>query len=139
MDGSGEAVATCDVAEPCEFPSLDSCQRRSLSSREEVDLVAQPLAGRVLEAAYQIRRRFLRHWISKAWIFFSHHHHHHQSLNRVGRWGTTDDFATSFRHFSLFSTALLDLPNSRLVHSLPLSALSSSPFHCVLQDGFGQT
>ena len=22
---------------------------------------------------------------------------------------------------------------------LPLSALSSSPFHCVLQDGFGQT
>ena len=25
-----------------------------------------------------------------------HHHHHHQSLNREGRWGTTDDFATSF-------------------------------------------
>ena len=22
------------------------------------------------------------------------HHHHHQSLNREGRWGTTDDFAT---------------------------------------------
>ena len=41
------------------------------------------------------------------------HHHHHQSLNREGRWGTTDDFATSFLHFSLFSTALWDLPNSR--------------------------
>ena len=27
-----------------------------------------------------------------------HHHHHHQSRNRVGRWGTTDDFATSFLH-----------------------------------------
>ena len=27
------------------------------------------------------------------------HHHHHQSLNREGRWGTTDDFATSFSHF----------------------------------------
>ena len=75
-----------------------------------------------------------------------HHHHHHQSLNREGRWGTTDDFATSFLHFSLFSTALWDLPNSRPVHTLmlsshplPLFALSTSPFHCALQDGFGQT
>ena len=45
-----------------------------------------------------------------------HHHHHHQFLNREGRWGTTDDFATSFLHSSLFSTALWDLPNSRPVH-----------------------
>ena len=44
-----------------------------------------------------------------------HHHHHHQSLNREGRWGTTDDFATSFLHCSLFSTALWDLLNSRPV------------------------
>ena len=64
-----------------------------------------------------------------------HHHHHHQSLNREGCWGTTDNFATSFLHFSLFSTALWDLLNSRSVHfpdvvfpPLPLSALSSSPF-----------
>ena len=28
-----------------------------------------------------------------------YHHRHHQSLNREGRWGTTDDFATSFLHF----------------------------------------
>ena len=35
----------------------------------------------------------------------------HLSLNREGRWGTTDVFATSFRHFSLFSTALWDLAN----------------------------
>ena len=49
-------------------------------------------------------------------------HHHHQSLNREGRWGTTDDFATSFLHFSLYSTALRDLPNSRPVHSLMLSS-----------------
>ena len=27
------------------------------------------------------------------------------SLKREGRWGTADDFATSFLHFSLFSTA----------------------------------
>ena len=49
------------------------------------------------------------------------HHHHHQYLNREGRWDTTDDFVTSFLHFSLFSTALWDLPNSRPVHSLMLS------------------
>ena len=41
-----------------------------------------------------------------------HHYHHHQFLNSKGRWGTTDDFATSFLHFPLFSTALTDLPNS---------------------------
>ena len=54
------------------------------------------------------------------------------------------DFTTSF-HFSLFSTALWDLPNSRPVQSL---MLSSHLFFClpcllplfiVLQDGFGQT
>ena len=50
------------------------------------------------------------------------YHHHHKSLNREGRWGTTDGFATSFLHFSLFSTALWDLPNSRPVHSMMLSS-----------------
>ena len=48
--------------------------------------------------------------------------HHHQSLNHEGRWGTRDDFAISFIHFPLFSTALWDLPNSRPVHSLMLSS-----------------
>ena len=55
-----------------------------------------------------------------------HHHHHHRrrhlSLTRKGRWGTIDDFTTSFLHFSLFSTALWDLANSRPVHSLMLSS-----------------
>ena len=46
----------------------------------------------------------------------------HLSHNREGRWGTTDDFATSFLYFSLFSTALWDLANSRPVHSLMLSS-----------------
>ena len=54
-------------------------------------------------------------------------HTHHQSLNREGRWGTADDFATCFLHFSLFSTALWDLPNSRPVHSL----MSSHLFLCL--------
>ena len=46
--------------------------------------------------------------------------------------------------FSLFSSALWDLPNSRPVHSLMLSshlflsALSSSPLHCALQDGLAR-
>ena len=44
------------------------------------------------------------------------------SLNREDCWGTTDNFTTSFLHFSLFSTALWDLPNSRPVHSLMLSS-----------------
>ena len=52
-----------------------------------------------------------------------HHHHHHLSLNREGRWSTTDDFVTSFLHFfPLFSTALWDLANSRPVHSLMMSS-----------------
>ena len=55
------------------------------------------------------------------YVFNNSHHHHHQSLNK-GRWGTIDDFTTSFLHFSLFSTALWDLPNSRPVHSLMLSS-----------------
>ena len=75
-----------------------------------------------------------------------HHHHHDQSVNREGRWGTKDDFATSFLHFSLFSTALWDLPISRLVHSLMLSShlflclpCLLPPFAVPLQDGFCQT
>ena len=32
------------------------------------------------------------------WWKTTFHHHHHLSLNLVGRWGTTDDFATSFLH-----------------------------------------
>ena len=52
----------------------------------------------------------------------SFHPQHHQSLSRKGRWGTTDDFTTSFLHFSLFSTALWDLANSGPVYSLMLSS-----------------
>ena len=57
-------------------------------------------------------------------IHFSVRHHLscHLSLNREGRWGAKDDFATSFLHFAFFSTVLLDLPNSRPVHSLMLSS-----------------
>ena len=43
------------------------------------------------------------------------------SRNRESRWGITDDFATSFLHFSLFSIALWDLANPR-PHFLMLSS-----------------
>ena len=46
----------------------------------------------------------------------------HLLFNHEDHWGTTADFATSFLHFSLFSTAFWDLPNSRPVHSLMLSS-----------------
>ena len=50
------------------------------------------------------------------------HHHHHLSLNCKGHLGTTGDFASSFLHFSLFSTAFWDLVNCRPVHSMMLSS-----------------
>ena len=56
----------------------------------------------------------------------------HLSLNREGCWGTTDDFATSFLHFSLFSTALWDLTNSRPVYSLRLSSHLFLSLPCLL-------
>ena len=90
-------------------------KKRSMKYGEEAFseggmLVLFCFAVRQLENAVQISKQIIIH------------HHHHQSLNREGRWGTTDDFATSFLHFSLFSTALWDLPNSRPVHSLMLSS-----------------
>ena len=48
--------------------------------------------------------------------------HLHLSLSREGRWGTTDDFTTSFLLFSLSSAVLWDLAKPRLVHSLVLSS-----------------
>ena len=44
------------------------------------------------------------------------------SLTPGGGWDTTDDFVTSFLHFSLVSTALWDLANSRPVRSQMLSS-----------------
>ena len=79
-------------------------------------------------------------------IYHHHHHYHHQFLNREGRWGTTDNFATSLLHFPPVLHCPLGLGELQacpfpdvVFPPLPLSALSSSPFHCALQDGFGQT
>ena len=68
------------------------------------------------------------------------------SLNLGGRWCTTDDFTTSFLHLFSVLHCPLGLCELRacpfpdvVFPPLFLSALSSSPFHCALQDGFGQT
>ena len=63
---------------------------------------------------------------------WENHHHHHLSLNRDGRWCTTDDFITSFLHSFLSSTALWDLANSRPVHSLMLSSHLFPCLPCLL-------
>ena len=70
----------------------------------------------------------------------------HLSLNRECRWGITDDFATSFLNFFPVLHCPLGLGELQahpfpdvVFPPLPLSALSSSPFHCALQDDFGQT
>ena len=84
-------------------------------------------------------------WAAKR-TFLRFHHHHQLTLNRECPWGTTDEFTTSFSSISpvlhcplglgeLQACALLDV----VFPPLPLSALSSSPFHCALQNGFGQT
>ena len=44
-----EAVVACAMAEPCEFPSLDSHQKRFLWAHKEADLVPHPVTGLVLQ------------------------------------------------------------------------------------------
>ena len=73
------------------------------------------------------------HFVTKLGVFMQHHEpecHAKKlfllllllSLNCEGSWGTTDDFATSFLHLTLFPTARCDLADSRPVHSLMLSS-----------------
>ena len=51
-DGFGEAVVTCDMPEPCKFPSPDSCRRGYCGSgywiHKEVDLAPHTVISLVL-------------------------------------------------------------------------------------------
>ena len=38
-----------DMPKPCEFPSLDSCQKSFLWAHKEVDLASHPVVGLVLQ------------------------------------------------------------------------------------------
>ena len=44
-DGFGEAVVAYGMPDPCEFSSLDSCQKRFLQTHKEVNLVPHPVVG----------------------------------------------------------------------------------------------
>ena len=39
----------CEMPEPCQFPSLDSCQRRFLWTHKKVDLTPHAVVGLVLQ------------------------------------------------------------------------------------------
>ena len=99
-------------------------QRRLQPAKARPNSKALLLWNRIVTAA---------HWQAKCWKQLQttrpqKNLSSHLSFNCEGRWGTTDDFATSFLHFCLFSTSLLDLVNSRPVHS---EMLSSHLFLCL--------
>ena len=45
----GEAVLGRGMPEPCQFPSLDSCQKMFLWTQKEVDPAQHPVGGLVLQ------------------------------------------------------------------------------------------
>ena len=47
QDGFGEAVMAPDMTESCDFPALDSCQKRFLWAQKEIDLALYPVTGLV--------------------------------------------------------------------------------------------
>ena len=47
-DGFGEPVMLLDMHEACEFPPLNSCQKRLLWANNTVDLAPHPVVGLVL-------------------------------------------------------------------------------------------
>ena len=49
QDGFGESVLACYMPEPCQFPSLDSCQKRFLWTHGEAVLIPQSVVGLVLK------------------------------------------------------------------------------------------
>ena len=55
----------CDMPEPCECPSLDSCQNSFLWTDKAVDLAPHPVVCLVLRV--EDTENFLMHLISKTW------------------------------------------------------------------------
>ena len=67
-----------------------------------------------------------------------HHHHHHLSLNHEGRWGITNDFATSFEHncknnllLGLSVRECVDFRSLQHIHHINPTEVTTSS-HCVL-------
>ena len=44
-DGLGQSVVACDMPEPCEFSSLDCCQKSFPWAHKEVDFALHPVVG----------------------------------------------------------------------------------------------
>ena len=90
------------------------------------------IVEKTTEAEIRLKNRVLKLWVwgriyGVKYSWNGHHFHLDLSLNRGGPWVTTDDFATSVLHFSVFSTPPRDLANSMPVHSL----MSSHLFFCL--------
>ena len=123
-----------DMPEQCEDPFLDSCQKIFLWTQKKVGLASHLVIDWSLASSGRCREvsssNFRKVGLEGEVDFHPGFHcsggvlviSSHLSLNHEGRWGTTDDFATSFLHFFLFSTALWDLANSRPFHFLMLSS-----------------
>ena len=98
-----------------------SHERAFESNGEEVEVHGLQIIGKalqnrgiltvtadIIESAWQSGTKKPCIIYAKRWIQFCaqrqrdpfHHRQHHQSLNCEGRWGTADDFATSFLHFT---------------------------------------
>ena len=55
MQVNGEAVVTCDMPEPCKFPSLDSCRDGFLWANKEVDLAKRVVVGLMLQVGDAVK------------------------------------------------------------------------------------
>ena len=117
-----QAGPHCSTSTSCST-TLTRCSKTSRDT-----LLPLPLAASI-PATHTWK---IRCWSPYNRNFYHHHHHHHLSLNREGRWGPADDFATSFLHLSLFSTALWDLANSKPVLCLMLSSILFFCLPCLL-------
>ena len=109
------------------------------TSRRRIPSVSHPRARR-RSSVLSLRSGGM---LTQALIHY--HHHHHLSLNREGRWGTSD-FLNQFSPFfpvlhcpmGLGELQACPFPDVAFPH-LPLSALTSFSVHCAVQNSFGQT
>ena len=63
------SIMMWDIPEPCELPSLDSCQKRFLWTRKEADLVPHPVVGLALQVGDS--EKFPHALGFKTWIMIS--------------------------------------------------------------------
>ena len=68
-DDFGEAVVACDMPEPCKFPSLDSCQKRSRGPTMKLSSLC--IQSFVLCSKRRCRDVFSGAWFRKPGSFFS--------------------------------------------------------------------